>query len=96
VAERIEETTEVVTLVLTPSDGGLVRAHRPGQYVSVAVDLFAGGCQPRQYTVSTGSREQTLQITVTVQPRHPHSYEDLDAETPGRTAREAFHGSEHR
>lgn len=64
VAGRIEEATEVVTLVLTPSDGGLVPAHQPGQYVSVAVDLPDGGRQPRQYTVSTGPREQTLQITV--------------------------------
>jgi len=64
VVERIEEATDVVTLVLAPSDGGSVTAHRPGQYISIAVDLPDGGRQPRQYTVSTGPREQTQQITV--------------------------------
>ena len=64
VAERVEEATDVITLVLKPSDGGRVPGHQPGQYVSIAVDLPDGSRQPRQYTVSTGSREQTLQITV--------------------------------
>lgn len=64
VAERIEEATDIVTFVLKPSDGGRVPAHQPGQYVSIAVDLPDDSRQPRQYTVSTGSREQTLQITV--------------------------------
>ncbi|MEO6470423.1 MAG: globin domain-containing protein [Aeromicrobium sp.] len=64
VSERIEEASDVVTLVLAPTDGKPVPAHRPGQYISVAVDLPDGGRQPRQYTVSTGPREQTQQITV--------------------------------
>lgn len=47
-----------------PVDGAPVPAHQPGQYVSIAVDLPDGSRQPRQYTVSTGPRPDTLQITV--------------------------------
>ena len=64
VAERVEEATDIVTLVLRPVDGEPVPAHQPGQYVSVAVDLPDGSRQPRQYTVSSGPRPDTLQITV--------------------------------
>jgi nitric oxide dioxygenase len=64
VAERIDEALDVVSLVLRPVDGGPVPAHRPGQYVSVAVDLPDGTRQPRQYTLSTSPRPDTLQITV--------------------------------
>ena len=64
VAERVEESLDTLTLVLSPADGGAVSAHRPGQYVSVVVTLPDGSRQPRQYTVSTGRRPDTLQITV--------------------------------
>ncbi|HEY8654529.1 MAG TPA: globin domain-containing protein [Dermatophilaceae bacterium] len=64
VAERLQEATDIVTLVLKPSDGGRVPAHQPGQYVSIAVDLPDGSRQPRQFTISTGSREETVQITI--------------------------------
>ena len=64
VIERVEEAIDTVTLVLRPEDGSAVPQHRPGQYVSVAVDFPDGSRQPRQYTVSTGARENSLQITV--------------------------------
>ncbi|HEY5115382.1 MAG TPA: globin domain-containing protein [Nakamurella sp.] len=63
VVRRIEETDDVVSLVLEPADGGYLPDISPGQYVSVFVDLPDGERQPRQYTVSSalGAR---LQITV--------------------------------
>lgn len=64
VIERVEDAFETITLVLRPQDGAPVPAHHPGQYVSIAVDLPDGSRQPRQYTVSTGARENSLQITV--------------------------------
>ena len=60
---RIEETQDVVSLVLEPADGGELPAISPGQYVSVFVDLPNGQRQPRQYTVSSTSSAR-LQITV--------------------------------
>jgi nitric oxide dioxygenase len=64
VIERVDDAIDTVTLVLRPQDGNPVPPHLPGQYVSVAVDLPDGSRQPRQYTVSTGARENSLQITV--------------------------------
>ncbi|MGY1744196.1 globin domain-containing protein [Blastococcus sp. SYSU D00695] len=63
VAERVEETADVVSLLLEPADGRPLPAHLPGQYVTVAVDLPDGGRQPRQYTVS-GTTDTGLRITV--------------------------------
>jgi nitric oxide dioxygenase len=64
VVRRIEETDDVVSLVLEPADGGPVPPTRPGQYVSVFVDLPDGDRQPRQYTVSSTAVGTRLQITV--------------------------------
>ncbi len=64
VIERVEDALDTVTLVMRPQDGRPVPPHVPGQYVSLAVDLPDGSRQPRQYTVSTGARENSLQITV--------------------------------
>lgn len=64
VVERREEARDVISLVLAPADGGAVPAHRPGQYVSVAVTLPDGLRQPRQYTLSRASADGTAQITL--------------------------------
>lgn len=64
VVRRIEETHDVVSLVLEPIDGGELPAIEPGQYVSVFVDLPDGNRQPRQYTVSSTALGTRLQITV--------------------------------
>ena len=61
---RIEETDDVVSLVLEPTDGGPLPQIGPGQYVSVFVDLPDGRRQPRQYTVSSTAVATRLQITV--------------------------------
>jgi nitric oxide dioxygenase len=64
VVRRIEETADVVSLVLEPADGGGLPEIAPGQYVSVFVDLPDGRRQPRQYTVSSTAVGNRLQITV--------------------------------
>ena len=64
VVRRIEETADVVSLVLEPADGGELPTINPGQYVSVFVDLPNGDRQPRQYTVSSTALGTRLQITV--------------------------------
>ncbi|MEU8347609.1 nitric oxide dioxygenase [Actinomadura meyerae] len=63
VVDRRDEAEDVFSLVLEPADGGEVPAHRPGQYVSVAVTLPDGLRQPRQYTLSRAAGG-TAQITV--------------------------------
>jgi nitric oxide dioxygenase len=64
VVRRIEETADVISLVLEPVDGADLPEVRPGQYVSVFVDLPGGDRQPRQYTVSSTAFGTRLQITV--------------------------------
>lgn len=64
VIRRIEETADVVSLLLEPADGGPLPAIAPGQYVSVFVDLPNGQRQPQQYTVSSTALGHRLQITV--------------------------------
>jgi len=64
VVRRIEETSDVVSLVLEPADGELLPEISPGQYVSVFVDLPDGSRQPRQYTVSSAALGTRLQITI--------------------------------
>jgi nitric oxide dioxygenase len=64
VVRRIDETADVISLVLEPTDGGPLPEIAPGQYVSVFVDLRDGDRQPRQYTVSSTAVHTRLQITV--------------------------------
>ncbi len=63
VVERFEESDDVFSLLLAPVSGE-VPAHRTGQYVAIAVDLPDGDRQPRQYTISSGPRGDTLRVTI--------------------------------
>src|SRR6478672_6306761 len=64
VVRKIEETQDVISLVLEPADDARLPEISPGQYVSVFVDLPNGQRQPRQYTVSSTGLGNRLQITV--------------------------------
>ncbi len=67
VAGRIDETAEVTTffveLDLDPGDGGPVPSAKPGQFVSVQVELPDGARQIRQYSI-TNVHERGLQFSV--------------------------------
>ncbi len=63
VVERFEEADDICSLLLAPVEG-TVPEHRTGQYVAVAVDLPDGSRQPRQYTISSGPRGDSIRITV--------------------------------
>lgn len=51
------------SLLLAPVQGQ-VPSHRTGQYVGIAVDLPEGLRQPRQYTISSGPRGDSLRVTI--------------------------------
>ncbi|WP_151482200.1 globin domain-containing protein [Streptomyces albicerus] len=51
VVERAEETADVATFLLRPADGSPAPDFRPGQYVSVRVQLPDGARQIRQYSL---------------------------------------------
>ncbi len=63
VVERFEESDDVFSLLLAPVRGD-VPSHRTGQYVAIAVDLPNGERQPRQYTISSGPRGDSLRVTI--------------------------------
>ncbi|MGW2367279.1 globin domain-containing protein [Streptomyces sp. NPDC001667] len=60
---RIQETAEVITFLVRPLDGRPLPASRPGQYVSVQVELPDGARQIRQYSLS-GHPDDALQFSV--------------------------------
>ncbi|MFD9126801.1 globin domain-containing protein [Kitasatospora sp. NPDC059571] len=63
VVARLLETDDVATFLVRPADGGPVPATRPGQYVSVQVELPDGARQIRQYSLS-GRPDGALQFSV--------------------------------
>lgn len=63
VVGRYPETDDVVTFLVRPADGSAVPPSRPGQYLSVQVELPDGARQIRQYSLS-GTHAGALQFTV--------------------------------
>ncbi|MFF1411075.1 globin domain-containing protein [Streptomyces sp. NPDC058289] len=64
VAARIEETADCTTFHLTPADGSPAPGFKPGQYVSVQVELPDGARQIRQYSLSSAPGSPIRSITV--------------------------------
>ncbi|MCX4805669.1 FAD-binding oxidoreductase [Streptomyces sp. NBC_01214] len=64
VTERVAETVDCTTFRITPADGAPAPAHRPGQYVSVQVELPDGARQIRQYSLITSPGSAVRAITV--------------------------------
>ncbi len=64
VAERIEETDEVVTFRLRRTDDHVVKASLPGQYVTVQVPMPDGVRQPRQYSLTRADDGEHRQFSV--------------------------------
>ena len=64
VAEKIQETDEVVTFRMRRTDDRLVRTSLPGQYVTVQVPLPDGVRQPRQYSLTKADDGEHRQFSV--------------------------------
>ncbi|MCM1940614.1 FAD-binding oxidoreductase [Streptomyces sp. G3] len=64
IVDRIEESADAVSLVLRPADDSAPATFRPGQYVSVQVELPDGARQIRQYSLSAAPGRPDLRITV--------------------------------
>ncbi|MEF2527129.1 MULTISPECIES: globin domain-containing protein [Streptomyces] len=64
VTARVEETADCTTFHLAPADGSPVPAAKPGQYVSVQVELPDGARQIRQYSLTGAPGSPTRAITV--------------------------------
>ncbi|MBT2387148.1 globin domain-containing protein [Streptomyces sp. ISL-11] len=70
VVGRLRETADVATFLVQPLDGRPLPAARPGQYVSVQVELPDGARQIRQYSLS-GRPDDALQFSVKRQAGDP-------------------------
>lgn len=79
VVGRVEETADVATFQLRPADGGTAPDFRPGQYVSVQVELPDGARQIRQYSLSRAPGAQLPSITV----KRVHGGDTPDGEVSG-------------
>lgn len=64
VTGRAEETADCTTFRIAPADGAPAPTHRPGQYVSVQVELPDGARQIRQYSLITSPGSAVRAITV--------------------------------
>ncbi|MDF6018906.1 globin domain-containing protein [Streptomyces sp. JH34] len=64
VTSRVEDTPDVATFRITPADGAPAPAFRPGQYVSVQVELPDGARQIRQYSLTGTPRSATRSFSV--------------------------------
>ncbi|MFD7324376.1 globin domain-containing protein [Streptomyces sp. NPDC059875] len=64
IVERHQETADTVSFVLRHTDGRPTESFRPGQYVSVRVELPDGARQIRQYSLSAAPGRPQWRITV--------------------------------
>ncbi|MCB5180153.1 globin domain-containing protein [Streptomyces antimicrobicus] len=64
VLDRTEETADCTTFRLVPADGAPAPGFRPGQYVSVQVELADGARQIRQYSLSCAPGSEVRSLTV--------------------------------
>lgn len=65
VKKKVEESTEITSFYLYPSDAGAVELHQPGQYISVRLFLpELNLLQPRQYSISCAPNNEYYRISV--------------------------------
>ncbi|MGY2080312.1 FAD-binding oxidoreductase [Modestobacter sp. SYSU DS0657] len=64
IAEKVEETPDVVTFRVKRNDDRLVKTSLPGQYVSVKVQMPDGVHQPRQYSLTRADDGEHRQFSV--------------------------------
>jgi len=64
VDESRPESEIIRSLVLVPADGGSVLRHRPGQYLTFALDMPGAGLVKRNYSISSGPNGRSYRISV--------------------------------
>lgn len=64
IAARHDEAADIVSFTLRPEDGGPVVAHRPGQYLTLRLDIAGLSGVKRNYSVSGAPDTSEYRITV--------------------------------
>ena len=68
IAQVIPESRLIRSFVLRPVDGGPVMMHKPGQYLSFALDIPGHPRAKRNYSISSAPDGQGYRITVKAEP----------------------------
>ncbi len=85
IAKKVDESAEITSFYLQPSDGGELPSYKAGQYISVRVFVEELGLkQPRQYTLSDSPKADYLRISV--------KREDAKGELAGGWVSNTLHG----
>lgn len=82
IADKVQESEEIISFYLAPIDGQPLPAFQPGQYISVLINVPELQClQPRQYSLSdrhsreyyriSVKKEKGLPATESAAARHP-------------------------
>jgi nitric oxide dioxygenase len=64
ISSKVKESDVVTSFTLSPSDGGRVIRHRPGQYLTFRLPLPGGSLAKRNYSISCGPNDDTYRISV--------------------------------
>lgn len=65
VDKKVKESSEITSFYLVPQDGGALPSYKPGQYITLRVEVPALGIkQPRQYSLSSSPEDAYLRISV--------------------------------
>jgi nitric oxide dioxygenase len=59
-----QESNVIRSFILVPSDGGTVIRHRPGQYLTFALDVAGVGHLKRNYSISSAPEDRSYRISV--------------------------------
>jgi nitric oxide dioxygenase len=59
-----QESNVIRSFVLVPIDGGAVIRHRPGQYLTFALDVPGAGHLKRNYSISSAPEDRSYRISV--------------------------------
>lgn len=71
IAKKEQESDEITSFYLVPSDGAALPKYKAGQYISVRVFVEDLGLkQPRQYTLSDSPKAEYLRISVKREPEN--------------------------
>jgi nitric oxide dioxygenase len=63
--ETTKQESEVIrSFVLVPADGAAVMQHRPGQYLTFALDVPGAGHLKRNYSISSSPEDRSYRISV--------------------------------
>src|SRR5215218_4639136 len=63
--ESTRPESEIIrSFILVPADGGAVMRHRPGQYLTFALDVPGAGHLKRNYSISSGPEDRSYRISV--------------------------------